>query len=409
MEPVESLEPQPWMTDAATRAVIAALEAGGVEARFVGGCVRDALAGRKIKDIDIATPARPERVLSLIEDAGLKAVPTGLQHGTVTAVADHHPFEITSLREDVETFGRHATVAFTDDWKADAARRDFTFNALSLAPDGRLYDPFEGRADLAAGRVRFVGDPVARIREDYLRILRFFRFQAHYGLIEPDRQTLAAIQANLDGLDRLSGERLGAELRKLLSAPDPYPALAAMEATGALAHLLPLAVLPGLRALLALEGQADPLLRLAALLPREEAAARDTAQRLRFSNAARDRLVGLLAPGIAVTLGSNRADLRLAAYRLGAERVQDLLLLEAAREDADAAALEGAKQALADWRSPAFPLQGRDLMTLGFEAGPALGRTLAALEDWWIEADYAPDRQACLAEAKRRLEAGEIQ
>lgn len=405
MQPVETIALQDWMTAAPTRAVIAALAAEGAEVRFVGGCVRDALAGRPIKDIDIATPDAPERVMALLEAAGLKAIPTGLQHGTVTAVAEHHPFEITTLREDVETFGRHATVAFTDDWKADAARRDFTMNALSLAPDGRLYDPFEGRADLAAGRVRFVGEATARIREDYLRILRFFRFQAHYGRLPPDPATLAAIGAEAAGIEGLSGERLRAEMLKLLAAPDPFAALSAMRDCGALAFVLPDADLAGLRSLLRLESGADALLRLAALLPPGEAAARQTALRLRLSNAERDLLLLLQAPGFDVALDSGRRTLRLAAYRLGLESLSKLLLLKAAREGASPEALAAALAPLQDWSAPAFPLQGRDLLEMGCEPGPALGRALAVLEDWWIGQDFAPGRDACLAEARRRLEA----
>jgi len=196
MQPTaDRLAPQPWMTAPETRAVVAALTADGTEVRFVGGCVRDALLGRPVKDVDIATPDRPQRVMELLARAGIRAIPTGIEHGTVTAVVGRTPFEITTLRRDVETYGRRAKVAFTDDWTADAARRDFTINALSCTPDGRLYDPFGGLADLRAGRVRFVGDPEARIREDVLRLLRFFRFYAHYGAAPPDPAALAACRA----------------------------------------------------------------------------------------------------------------------------------------------------------------------------------------------------------------------
>ena len=219
----ERIAPQAWMTAPETRAVVAALSAAGAEVRFVGGCVRDALAGRRVKDVDLATTDRPERVIELLQAAGLKAVPTGLDHGTVTAIAGHRPFEITTLREDVETDGRRARVAFTDDWQADAARRDLTFNAMSCSPEGDLFDPFGGRADLAAGRGRFVGDPRARIQEDYLRLLRFFRFQAHYGRVPPEPATLAVLRDLAPQLASLSGERLRSELLRLLEAPDPLP------------------------------------------------------------------------------------------------------------------------------------------------------------------------------------------
>ena len=405
VEPVDSIEPQAWMTEEATQAVFRALQAKGSEARFVGGCVRDAVAGRKIGDIDIATPDKPEEVIALLEAAGLKAIPTGLAHGTVTAVSHHHPFEITTLREDVETYGRHATVAFTDDWKADAARRDFTMNALSLSLEGALYDPFEGLADLAAGRIRFVGDPVARIREDYLRILRFFRFQAHFGRIGPDRETLEAITVEAPGIDSLSGERLRSELLKLLRAPDPYPAVESMRQCGVLAHVLPEAQeTDSLRWLLGLEdGRSDALMRLASLLPEGEAAARATAARLRLSNAERDSLVTYLAPGLSVGLDAGKRDLRYAAYRLGRTRVLELLMLAAARRGGDTAGLAKARERIAGWQDRPFPLQGRDLLDLGYEAGPGLGQALKALEAWWIDADYQPGRPALLQEAERRL------
>jgi hypothetical protein len=242
MEParkIARIEPQSWMTAPHTRAVLAALSAEGAAPRFVGGCVRDAELGRPVKDIDIATPDPPERVLALLERAGLKAVPTGLAHGTVTAISRGRPFEVTSLRIDVETYGRHAKVEFTDDWQADAGRRDLTINALSCAPDGRIFDYFGGLEDLRAGRVRFVGDPRARIREDYLRLLRFFRFHAHYGRGAPDPEGLAAAGELAPKATKLSGERVRAELLRLLAAPDPVPVLDLMAARGVLRVFLP--------------------------------------------------------------------------------------------------------------------------------------------------------------------------
>ena len=223
MTPAGRLEPQPWMSAPETRAVVAALSADGAELRFVGGCVRDALADRPVTDFDLATPEPPERVVALLQRAGIKAVPTGIEHGTITAVSGGMPFEVTTLREDVETYGRHAKVAFTDDWVADAARRDFTINALSCSPEGLLYDPFDGLKDLEAGRVRFVGDARARIHEDALRLLRFFRFHAHYGRGAPDLDGLAAASDLAPHLAALSGERVRNELLRLLAAPDPVP------------------------------------------------------------------------------------------------------------------------------------------------------------------------------------------
>ncbi|MGH6946921.1 MAG: CCA tRNA nucleotidyltransferase, partial [Kiloniellales bacterium] len=299
MTPAGKLPQQEWLTALETCALVAALTAGGDAVRFVGGCVRDAVAGRPVKDIDLATPSPPEQVTALLERAGIKAVPTGIEHGTVTAVVDHLPFEITTLRRDLETDGRRAKVAFTDDWAADAARRDFTMNALSCAPDGTLYDPFDGLADLRAGRVRFVGDPRARIEEDYLRLLRFFRFQAHYGHEPPAPALLAVAMEMAPGLANLSGERLRQETLKLLEAPQPLPALEAMIACGVAAHYLPeVESADSLAAYLALEdadAAPDPLLRLAALLP-EGGAGATVARRLRLSRAETTRLIALTAP-----------------------------------------------------------------------------------------------------------------
>ncbi|GAB4223929.1 MAG: CCA tRNA nucleotidyltransferase [Kiloniellaceae bacterium] len=414
----ERLAPQPWMTAPETQAVIAALSAEGAEVRFVGGCVRDALAGRPVKDVDLATPDRPEKVLELLQSAGIKAVPTGLDHGTVTAVAGHHPFEITTLRHDVETDGRRAKVAFTDDWEADAARRDLTFNAMSCSPEGRLFDPFGGRADLAAGRVRFVGDPRDRIQEDYLRLLRFFRFQAHYGRVPPDAETLAVARELAPNLRGLSGERIRSELLRLVAAPDPLPVLELMIGEGLLAPILPeIAGTAVLRRLLALEvpERDDPVLRLAALLRPGAVVARAVAQRLRLSNAETSELLLLGDP--AATLGEAAAvlvrglddpavrhALATALYRHGAARVRVALVvafvrLVAAEKATEATATAGLREALAAaeaWRPRDFPLSGADVLALGYPAGPDVGAVLRAVEAWWIAEDFAPDREACL-------------
>ncbi|WP_119168565.1 CCA tRNA nucleotidyltransferase [Algihabitans albus] len=402
--PRETIPPQDWMTTAPTRAVLAALAAGGAEARFVGGCVRDALAGRPVRDIDIATPAGPERVTHLIEAAGLKAVPTGLAHGTITAVAAHHPFEITTLREDVETFGRHATVAFTDDWRADAARRDFTMNALSCTPEGAIFDYFGGLRDLRAGRVRFVGKATQRIAEDYLRLLRFFRFHAHYGRGAPDPEGLAAAAAAAPELIRLSQERVRAELLRLLEAPDPVPTLEIMILHRILAEELPEeGDTAPLARLLALEAAPpDALLRLAALVDTDRKGADAIAARLRLSNAERTRLELLTQPPLPVAAGMPRKDLRVACYRLGKAAVADLLRLAAARGD-ETDGLEAALAEAAAWPDLTFPVKGRDLIALGVEKGPAIGDLLSALEAWWIDRDFRPNRAALLARAESLL------
>ncbi|MBX6368797.1 MAG: CCA tRNA nucleotidyltransferase [Rhodospirillales bacterium] len=382
----------------ATRAVLAALEAGGQKARFVGGCVRDALLGRPIGDIDIATPEPPERVVELLHQRGIKAVPTGIEHGTVTAVARGKPFEITTLRRDVETFGRHARVAFDADWAEDARRRDFTMNALFLDATGAVFDTVGGLEDLRAGRVRFVGDPETRIREDVLRLLRFYRFHAHYGRGAADEAARAACRRLAPLLPTLSAERIAAELVKLLRAPDPVPTFRLMEEDGVLAAALPeLGRIDLLARLVAIEPEPDPLRRLAALLPPDAAAAEAFAARLRFSNDMRDRLVALAKA--TVDLDADERAQRKAIYQLGPELYRDAVLLSAAsagKERPDALLELAAK-----WPVFVFPLRGRDLVAAGIPPGKEVGRLLETLRSWWEANDFAPDRAACLAELER--------
>lgn len=388
----------PWLTASDTRAVLAAVMAGGKPARLVGGCVRDALIGRTVTDIDIATPESPPRVMELLIAAGLKAVPTGIEHGTVTAVVRGKPFEVTTLRRDVMADGRHAVVAFTDDWTEDAARRDFTINALSADPDGRVHDPFGGVADLAAGRVRFVGEPQARIREDVLRILRFFRFHAHYGQGAPDTAGLAACRELAPLLPRLSAERVAAELLRLLRAPDAASTVRLMADTGILAPILP--ELTGIERLRGLQdvdelAAGDPLLRLLALLPDDPGVAGTVAERLRLSNADRERLVAAAGPPTAFWPAHSERDLRRALHRLGTQAVRDLGLLALARGDA-----AFGRQAVATaqvWQPVALPVKGQDALDLGVPAGPRVGELIGAVERWWEDGDYRADRAACLA------------
>ena len=395
--PIDRIGVQPWMSEAATRAVLAAL---GGEGRFVGGCVRDALLGRAIGDIDIATPLPPEEVMRRLEAAKLKVVPTGLAHGTVTAVAPPRHFEITTLRRDVETDGRHARVAFTADWAADAARRDFTMNALFLDAAGNLFDPVGGLADLRAGRVRFVGDPATRIREDVLRLLRFYRFHAHYGAGEADAPSRAACRTLARLLPTLSGERVAAEILKLLAAPDPLPSLAMMSEDGVLAILLPEASrLDRLAALLPLEPAPDPLRRLGALIAGDPTA---LAERLRLANEQRARLSALAAPPWPVDLAGDERAQRRALHRLGAVLFRDLVLLRAA-EGGQRDRLPALLALAAQWRPPVFALKGRDVTALGVPPGPEVGRILGALEEWWEAGDFRADRRAALAELKRRM------
>jgi poly(A) polymerase len=350
--------------------------------------------------------------MQLLKAAKIHAVPTGIEHGTVTAVSDHRPHEITTLRRDVSTDGRRATVAFTDDWREDAARRDFTFNAMSCTADGTLYDYFGGRGDLALGRVRFVGDPETRIREDVLRLLRFFRFTAHYGRPPLDEASLDACTRLASLLPTLSGERLAQETLRLLEAPNPGAILALMAERGVLAAYLPEARrIAALKALVTIEGitlGGDPVRRLAALIEGGGTAAQAVAERLRLSTAQRDRLVALASPAtLTPDLSARergrrfnrydddlRADLVLAAWASAAGTPD--------RRDTEAwqALLAEARA----WQRRVLPVKGRDALALGAQPGPALGALLDDLEAWWEAGDFAADREQCLAELKRRMQ-----
>jgi poly(A) polymerase len=394
------IAPQSWMVEPATSAVLRALAAGGVEARFVGGSVRDALLGERIGDIDIATPASPERVIALLEKARIKVVPTGLDHGTVTAIVPPRHFEITTLRRDVETYGRRARVAFDADWAADAARRDFTINAMFLDPDGTIHDPVGGLPDLRARRIRFVGDPATRIAEDVLRLLRYYRFEARFGTGDGDAYARAACHSAADLLPTLSGERVQQEMIKLLETPDPIAALKMMWDDGVLAVTLPEARhLDRLRRLMSIEGAPDPLLRLAALVQVDGEGAVALAARLRFSNVWRDRLRGLSPPRPLDPMGDVQAQRRV-LYRLGAEHYRDIALLLAAEGKVSQSRLAELLDLARGWTPPVFPLAGRDVTALGIPPGEGVGRLLAAVHDWWEEGDFTADRARCVAHLK---------
>jgi poly(A) polymerase len=332
--------------------------------------------------------------MARLGDAGIAVVPTGLKHGTVTAVIAPRRFEITSLRRDAETFGRHARVEFCDDWAEDARRRDFTMNALFLDPEGGVFDYVEGLADLRAGRVRFVGEPERRICEDVLRLLRFYRFYAHYGRGAADEAARAAARALAHLLPKLSAERVRAELLKLLAAQDPVPTLALMREDGVLAVVLPEAGgFETLAALVALEDKTDPVRRLGALT----AGAATVADRLKLKNAERARLAAFSARDILLPATDERS-LRRAIYRLGAPLVRDLVLLRG-----DTAGTRAALAFAASWRAPRFPLKGRDLTERGLLPGPEIGRILHEMEAWWEAGDFSADRASCLAELTRRI------
>ncbi|MBO9581990.1 MAG: CCA tRNA nucleotidyltransferase [Sphingobium sp.] len=371
-----------WRTRRGLSELCAALGAGAGEARFVGGAVRDGLLGLAVKDIDIATVHRPEEVVERIERASFKAVPTGIAHGTVTAVVDHRPVEITTLRRDVSTDGRRATVAFGTDWREDAARRDFTMNALYADPlTGGLYDYFGGLTDLAAHRVRFIGNPEARIAEDHLRILRYFRFTARFGAVDRQSADYAACVMHATSLMALSRERIADELMTLLSLPDPVEVVAAMVEDGILKPVLPEIDAQGvatLRALIAAERATgtppDSLRRLLALLPDDAGMADQVGARLRLSNKLRARIQAALGPFDASTPEA-------LAYRTGASAALDRILLGRAFSHADAARLQG-------WVSPRLPLSGGDLIAMGLKAGPQVAKALQEVERQWIASGF---------------------
>jgi len=387
-----------WLVAPATLRVLAALAAGAVPVRFVGGCVRDTLLDPSLDmvDLDLATPLAPERTIALLQAAGIRTIPTGIAHGTITALVDGRDYEITTLRQDVTTDGRRAVVAFTDCFIADAARRDFTINAMSCDAQGRLFDPFEGRADLAAGRIRFVGEPIARIREDYLRVLRFFRFFARLGQERPPEATLDALAQERQGLERLSGERLRAELLKLLAGANVEASLDLMAETGVWQVIFRAPpTLERFARLRQLAPEADPILELAALT-RGAVDTTAIAVRLRLANRERDRLVDLGTAELPA-LDLPPPELRRLAYRLGKERLADRLRLAAAETAAPARRLATALAALAEFQLPRLPIGGRDLMARGIPHGPALGRVLHELEAAWIESDFSADRDTLLA------------
>lgn len=376
----------PWISRPETQAVCAALTARGNRALFVGGCVRNSLLGEPVNDIDLATDAPPETVIALAEAGGLKAVPTGIDHGTITVVSAGEPHEVTTFRRDVETFGRHAVIAYTDDIAEDAMRRDFTMNALYADADGTVIDPLGGLADLKARKIRFIEDARARITEDYLRILRFFRFHAWYG--DPmgglDAEGLAACADLAEGLESLSRERVGTEMLKLLSAPDPAPSVASMAAAGCLSRVLPGADAKALPMLVDLEARGgvlpNAIRRLAVL------GGADVAENLRLSKASARELAQIrkAAPGTA-----GAAEL---AYRLGADLAHDAILARSALLECPVPASLGAD--LDAGAQAVFPVKSADLS--GKFQGRALGEKLRALESEWIASGFALSKDALI-------------
>jgi len=408
-----TLASQAWLHDLDTRKVVAALMKGGHNARFVGGCVRDALLNLPVRDVDIATPERPKAVMALLRSAGIKALPTGLQHGTITAVTDSHHYEITTLRVDVETDGRRATVEFTEDWETDAERRDFTINALYADIDGTVHDYVGGLEDLKNGHVRFIGDPYKRIEEDALRILRFFRFHAWYGKGELDEAGLTACWNQARRIKELSGERLANELLLLLGAPNPGRVLKTMVDVGILRDVLSEAVQEGVARVerlswLEAELQAvDPLRRLAAVVEIDSPGMDELTRRLRMSNADRKRLVEMVRPAPEVAPTSDERALRKLLYQLDRDRFVDLLFLGAARQD-DPPDIEAIRRTIdfaRAWRRPTLPVKGADVVATGVPQGEGVRKALAAVETWWIDQDFPNDREMALEQIKKAVAA----
>jgi poly(A) polymerase len=391
-----------WLSEGPLARLLTVLNGNGEEARVVGGAVRNALIGEPIGDVDIATTALPEEVARRAAAAGFKAVPTGLSHGTITVVVEHHPFEVTTLREDVETYGRHAKVEFARDWAGDARRRDFTINALFLARDGVIHDYVGGLADLAERRVRFIGDASQRIAEDYLRILRFFRFHAAYGRAgTPDAEGLHACILARDSLKTLSRERVRMEMLKLMLARHVVPTLAVMTETGLLELVLggvpqmaSLSNLIKIEAALSLPG--DAVRRLGALGVQVVEDAERLRERLRLANAESARLNSMADGWWRVSPAQGEGTARALLYRLGPEKFTDRVLLAWSRSAAgvDDAAWRELATLPSRWRAPVFPLKAADLIARGVERGPALGSALRRAEDVWIAAGFPLDADA---------------
>jgi poly(A) polymerase len=387
------------------------LDRDGEEARVVGGAVRNALIGEPVSEFDVATTAVPQEVMRRAAAAGFKPVPTGIEHGTITVVIEGRPFEVTTLRVDVDTFGRHANVRFGRDWRADAERRDFTMNALSVGPDGMVHDYVGGLADLEARRVRFIGDPGKRIAEDYLRILRFFRFHAAYGRRELDREALQAATALREGIDQLSRERIRMELIKLLLAPGAAATLQVMTDAGILGRVLAgVPVVPRFARLAAIEAALgltpDAVCRLGALAVFIVEDAERLWERLRLSNSEHERLASMADGWWCIGPNLEEKKARALHYRLGPEPYRDRVLHAWAHAGGDPQDTDWRRLAeLSDrWQAPAFPLRASDFMERGVEKGPALGVAIAAAEAAWIAADFPlqPDAVRQIADEAAR-------
>jgi poly(A) polymerase len=404
---MQRLAPQPWMTSAAARRVMNAIEAARPgSARFVGGCVRNALLDEPVADIDIATQLTPDKVEKAMLAAGIAVHPTGVEHGTLTVVADCQPFEVTTLRRDVETDGRRAVVAFTEDWAEDAQRRDFRMNALYASANGDVFDPTGGGLDdIAQRRIVFVGDPETRIREDYLRILRFFRFFAWYGHGAPDAAGLAACSKLKTGLAAISAERIWIEMKKLLAAPSPMTALDAMDNAGVLTSVFPNSRgLDLLRKVIALEGRAglapDPMVRFLTLFWKDASAVHEAATFLKMSNEERHRLNWAAKDMTNIEPAMNGRTMRRALYAIGQSVFRDRIVIEWAQRPDVSDMWKTLYDAAGAYERPALPVTGDDMLARGVSEGPAIGDALRKLEAEWIDSDFKLKRDQLLAKLK---------
>ncbi|EFL89053.1 CCA tRNA nucleotidyltransferase [Ahrensia sp. R2A130] len=387
---------QPWLHRPQLQALLALLNDGEGEAKIAGGAVRNSLLDQPIADVDVATTLVPSEVVERLKSAGHKSVPTGIDHGTVTAIIDGDAYEVTTLRADVETDGRHATVVFGTDWEADARRRDLTMNALYLDADGTVFDPLGGMQDVLAARVVFIDDATQRIREDYLRILRFFRFFAWYGKFRPDADGLRACAREKDGLEGLSAERVWQELSKMLAAPDPVRAVLWMRQTGVLSKILPESEnwgIDGIHPLIETEKERkwepDAVLRLMAILPPMEERVASATERLKLPNSVRDRLLAWAQLELPAAKTKQEAFARFLYRTNNDQAVTDRLRLAIATSDADAKKRRRQLKWLKRWQRPILPVRGADLIAAGMEPGPAISERLSKMEERWIDSDFA--------------------
>jgi poly(A) polymerase len=420
LQPTGKLPPQPWMTRPETQTLLDALTADGTEVRFVGGCVRDAVANKTVEDVDLATPDPPETVIALLEAADITALPTGIHHGTVTAIVNDYKYEITTLRIDLMTDGRRAKVAYTDDWIADAARRDFTINTLSCTPDGNIYDPFHGLDDLGNKVVRFVGNARDRIEEDILRLLRYFRFYAAYGKHPPDKAALDACRIFAPKLPSLSAERIWREFRRILLGPNPEDVITLLRSERILDYVLPEAGPVGrLRMMSLLETKAinidsvkpDPIRRLAAALNPEKPDPKSVAKHFKLSNKDAERLNAISTAQFVISVETTEDELRRLLYTYKINITRDVLLLIWAQE-LSTAENRGSLRTQAwlnhlsiidTFEEPAFPLSGEDVLKLGIPSGRDVGTLLNAVENWWVSENFKASREACLNELKSQI------